>query len=98
MIVWLVVVVLLSAFSPSPVAQLSVAQPAPDFQVGIGSYELGDYKAALYHFRPLAEKGDVRAQLYLGMIYRVEIEICSRIFSSKRRNECVYTSISALCS
>jgi uncharacterized protein len=40
-----------------------------DFQKGLAAYDSGDYATALREFRPLAEEGDVGAQLNLGLMY-----------------------------
>ena len=37
-----------------------------DFDKGLEAWNKGDYQAALAEFRPAAEKGDARAQFYLG--------------------------------
>lgn len=42
---------------------------AQDLQAGIKAYNLGDYATALKNWRPLAEKGDPRAQHKLGLLY-----------------------------
>jgi TPR repeat protein len=42
-----------------------------DFTTGMAAYESGDYALALKEFRPLAEKGDARAQFNLGMMYDI---------------------------
>lgn len=42
---------------------------AQDYDAGVAAYNKGDYAAALKQFRPLATKGDVRAQHYLGIMY-----------------------------
>ncbi len=40
-----------------------------DFQAGVEAYERGDYATALTEFRPLAQRGDARAQNNLGVMY-----------------------------
>ncbi len=42
---------------------------AADVQVGVEAYERGDYATALEELRPLAERGDDRAQYFLGSMY-----------------------------
>ena len=55
---------------------LAMAQPVaaqsfkPDIEAGDKAYNEEDYATALRHWRPLAEQGDARAQLYLGQMYR----------------------------
>jgi TPR repeat protein len=47
-----------------------LATPAwADFDTGMDAYERGNYATALSEWRPLAEKGDAHAQLYLGVLY-----------------------------
>ena len=50
---------------------LLVALPATaqDFQKGLAAHRLGDYATALMEWRPLAVKGDARAQYKLGFLY-----------------------------
>ena len=40
-----------------------------DFQAGMDAKNRGDLVKALREWRPLAEKGDARAQFYLGMLH-----------------------------
>jgi len=40
-----------------------------DFEDGKAAYQRGDYATALKEFRPLAEQGDTKAQLLLGLMY-----------------------------
>lgn len=42
---------------------------ADGFYDGISAYNSGDYGAALRHWRPLAEKGDAKAQSGLGFLH-----------------------------
>jgi len=42
---------------------------AQDFYKGWRAYIKDDYRTALREFRPLAEQGDARAQVRLGMMY-----------------------------
>ncbi len=51
---------LLIAFWLWPVAGMA------DLEAGLGAYERGDYDTALREIRPLAEKGNARAQSRLG--------------------------------
>jgi TPR repeat protein len=51
---------------------LSVMLAAPtwaDFQAGLDAYNSRDYETALKEWRPLAEKGNVKAQVSLGIMY-----------------------------
>jgi TPR repeat protein len=40
-----------------------------DFQTGWDAYDSGDYATALKEWKPLAEQGDERAQVSLGLMY-----------------------------
>ena len=40
-----------------------------DFEAGIDAYAEGRYAAAASRFQPLAERGDHRAQYWLGIMY-----------------------------
>lgn len=40
-----------------------------DFQAGMDAFNKGDYNAAVKEWLPLAEKGDVKAQFHLGIVY-----------------------------
>lgn len=42
---------------------------AQDFQKGMEAHKDGNYAAALKEFRPLAEQGNDRARVWLGMMY-----------------------------
>ena len=59
------------------VLALAMVQPVsaqsfkPDFDAGWAAYVKNDYATTLRHFRPLAKKGHVDAQLYLGVMYRL---------------------------
>ena len=55
-------VLLLSLFVASPAF-------AADVGKGVAAYDRGDYAAALKEFRPLAKKGDAKAQFMLGFMY-----------------------------
>ena len=48
-----------------------LASPAngQDFKVGLEAYDRGEYAAAIKEWQPLAERGDARAQLNLGVIH-----------------------------
>ncbi len=52
---------------------LALALPAPvlaaDFQAGSEAYIRGDYAAALKEWKPLAEQGQIAAQIALGFMY-----------------------------
>ena len=55
-------------------AALSLALAAPawaDFKHGERAFDAGDYAAAAVEWRPLAEKGDSRAQTNIGHLYRL---------------------------
>ena len=43
---------------------------ADPFEDATWAYEAGDHRAAVTLWRPLAQKGDVRAQLVLGVMHR----------------------------
>ncbi len=47
----------------------SVAAHAADIDAGINAYHRGDYATALRIFRQLAEQGDAKAQIKLGVMY-----------------------------
>ena len=36
---------------------------------GVEAYRLGDYAGALEEFGPLADEGNAKAQMYLGVMY-----------------------------
>ena len=42
---------------------------ADDLQEGLAAYQRQDYKAAIENFIPLAEKGNHKAQFFLGVLY-----------------------------
>ena len=48
---------------------LAAPVAAQDLEVGRDAYLRGDYVAALREFRPLAERGNVMAQISLGYMY-----------------------------
>ncbi len=49
-----------------------VATPVfADYQKGLDAFSNGDYAAAVAEWRPLAEKGDVKAQFNLGLMYKL---------------------------
>ena len=58
--------VLLVTFMISVTGAVASAQ---DFDAGLRAYNAGDYQTALKEWRPLAEKGDARAQHFLGNAY-----------------------------
>lgn len=55
---------------------LAITQPVeaqsfkPDYLAGANAYDQKDYATALRHLRPLAERGDAKAQVLLVQIYR----------------------------
>lgn len=53
------------------ILSLLVAAPAPadDLDFGVVAFDRKDYQTAMSLFRPRAEKGDARAQYYLGRMY-----------------------------
>ncbi len=51
------------------VLALALSACSRDAQVGVEAYERGDYATALEELRPLAERGDDRAQYFLGSMY-----------------------------
>jgi hypothetical protein len=56
-----------SAQAPAP-----TSAPAPvgtNYEAGSAAYDAGDYDKALHIWKPLAEKGDVRAQRGMGKMY-----------------------------
>ena len=48
---------------------LTVGLGWADYQAGLEAYERGDYETALKKLRPLAEKGNSKAQFRLGWMY-----------------------------
>jgi formylglycine-generating enzyme required for sulfatase activity/peptidoglycan hydrolase-like protein with peptidoglycan-binding domain len=51
-------------------ALCTIASPVwADYQTGVDAYQRGDYATALREWRPLAERGDSRAQFNLGFMY-----------------------------
>lgn len=49
---------------------ICLIQPAwADFQAGMDARNRGDFATALREWQPLADKGDVHAQFYLGLLY-----------------------------
>ncbi|NNE85951.1 MAG: hypothetical protein HKN28_18465 [Alphaproteobacteria bacterium] len=49
-------------------AVLATPAGAQDFKTGLAAYDRGDFAAALKEWRPLAERGDARAQYNLGVV------------------------------
>jgi TPR repeat protein len=47
---------------------LAAPAGAQDFKTGLAAYDRGDFAAALKEWRPLAERGDARAQYNLGVV------------------------------
>src|SRR4051794_32805563 len=48
---------------------LGFARSVPDGEAGYFAYQNGSYEKALQLLRPLAEKGDARAQSVVGLMY-----------------------------
>ena len=50
----------------------TVSEPfsTPNYDAGVAADRRRDYETTLKHFRPLAEQGDARAQLFLGSMYQ----------------------------
>ena len=46
-----------------------VKSRAPDYKAGLDAWSRHDYVVAYRIWRPLAEQGDVNAQLMLGLLY-----------------------------
>ena len=42
-----------------------------NFQKGMNAAKRGDYETAIREWKPLAERGDVKASYYMGRIYRL---------------------------
>lgn len=59
-------IVLASAFALSPVPMVL----AQDFEKGLSAYNNFDYATSVTEFMPLAERGNVQAQKYLGTIFQ----------------------------
>jgi TPR repeat protein len=56
----------------SPSSLASVEMPfKPDLGTGYSEYKKGDYKSALEHFLPLAERGDPLAQTMRGIMFEL---------------------------
>jgi len=51
------------------VAVLATHANAQNFKVGLDAYDRGDFETALKEWRPLAERGDARAQFNLGIMH-----------------------------
>lgn len=51
-------------------AAAALPAAAQTFDEAFAAYERGDYAAAYRDFRPIAERGDARAQYYLAQLYR----------------------------
>ncbi len=56
------------ALIAATIAFLAEMALADDFQDGLTAYNAGDYATALEKWRPLAERGDARAQAILGVM------------------------------
>jgi uncharacterized protein len=50
---------------------IAVVSPAlsADYKKGLVAAQKGDFETALQEWRPLAEKGDIRSQFNLGLMY-----------------------------
>ncbi len=53
-----------------PALLMVLPAAAQDFQKGSAAYKRGDYATAYQELRPLAERGNARAQNSLGLMYR----------------------------
>jgi TPR repeat protein len=51
-------------------AVLAGCSPAPSFDKGVDAFNAKDYAGAMAQWRPLAQKGEARAQNNLGSMYR----------------------------
>ena len=60
---WILLALILHCGGAAPVR-------ADPFEDATWAYEAGDYRAAVTLWRPLAQKGDARAQLVLGVMHR----------------------------
>jgi len=58
-----------SAPAPAPASATAPASAGANYEAGSAAYDAGDYDKALRIWRPLAEKGDVRAQRGMGKMY-----------------------------
>jgi TPR repeat protein len=56
------------AATPQPVARL--VERGTTYQVGLAAYRASNYEVALKEWRPIAEHGDVDAQVYLASMYK----------------------------
>ncbi len=54
---------------PASSAETRCHSRVPNEQIAINSYQEASYQAALNEFRPLADKGNATAQLFLGLMY-----------------------------
>lgn len=48
---------------------VALSATAQDYQKGVAAAKRGDYATALKEWRPLAETGDAKAQINLGIMY-----------------------------
>jgi TPR repeat protein/transglutaminase-like putative cysteine protease len=53
----------------TPKSSPYVTNISPDLDDGVNAFKAGSYKLAMERLKPLAERGDARAQLYLASIY-----------------------------
>jgi TPR repeat protein/transglutaminase-like putative cysteine protease len=56
------------AVTPQPVAR--VVERGSTYQAGLAAYRAGNYEAALREWRPIAEQGDIDAQVHLASMYK----------------------------
>lgn len=61
--------IVLAAVIATGLSGPAVADYWSDFEAGIAAYTQGEHAEAMRRFQPLAERGDHRAQYWLGMIY-----------------------------
>lgn len=59
------ILVLAAALVPAALA----AGWTQDYDAGVNAFNRGDHAAALKHWKPLADKGNAKAQHYLGLMY-----------------------------
>lgn len=69
LLLWLFSVPVLAGGPVPPSASAPAITPSADYRAGEVAYDAGDYAKARGIWRPLAEKGDVRAQRGMGKLY-----------------------------
>ncbi len=52
------------------IATPALSDPTDDYNAGVAAFEAGDYTAALGHWLPLAQSGDIDAQRNVGLLYQ----------------------------